>query len=125
MDKERKPYARYCIVRELLTMWSGDAADTGSLFRQFVITSNEFTSTVGTFQLFGLEGASAGVKDGKFATSDEDPKVLFDKDFDGVESAVKHFEELVSDAKKMRFKPITTMQILEFEDKLRHSKASD
>jgi len=102
-------------------MWRGDAAEPGSLFREFVITSNEFNSTLGTFQVYGLEGASAGIKDGKFATSGEEPLVLFDKDFDGLQGAAKQFERLVSEAQKAGFQKITMMDIIEFEDKARRS----
>jgi hypothetical protein len=119
MAKAKKYYARYYIVREMLTMWAGAAANPGSLFRQFVITSNEFTSTLGTFQVYGLAGASGGIKEGKFTTSDEEPTVLFDEDFDGLDSAAKQYEQLVAEAKQRGFKPVTMMEYLEFESKLR------
>jgi len=122
MATARKPYARYYIVRGEQTMWRGDAANPGSLFRQFVITSNEFNSTQGTFQVLGLEGASGGIKDGKFAPSDAEPTVLFDKDFDGLDSAAKQFDQLIAEAQQRGFKPITMMDILEFEDKARRSQ---
>jgi len=64
------------IVRGVQTMWRGDAAEVGSPFREFVITSNEFNSTLGTLQVFGLDGVSSGIKDGKFAPSDAEPTVL-------------------------------------------------
>ena len=105
-------------------MWRGDAAEAGSPFREFVITSNEFNSTLGTFQVFGLEGASGGIKDGKFAASDAEPTVLFDGDFDGLDSAVKQFDRLVTEAQQQGFKPITMMEMIEFEDKLRGSRKS-
>jgi hypothetical protein len=124
MATAKKPYARYYIVRELQTMWRGEAADPGAKFRQVAITSNEFNSTLGIFQVFALEGASAGIKDGKFTTSDEEPEVLFDKDFDGLDSAAERFELLVSEAQKAGFHPTTTMEILEFEDKVRRSQQS-
>lgn len=97
METEKKVYARYYIVRELKTMWRGDAAETGSLFREFVITSNQFTSTLGTFQVYGLEGASGGIKDGKFSPSDAEPTLLFDEDFNGLDAAAKQFEHLVKE----------------------------
>ncbi len=122
MATAKKHYARYYIVRGLQTMWRGDAAEVGSPFREFVITSNEFNSTLGTFQVFGLEGAGGGIKDGKFAASDTEPTVLVDKDFDGLDSAVKQFNQLVTEAQQCGFKPITMMEILEFEDKLRGSQ---
>lgn len=122
MARAKKHYARYYIVRGLQTMWLGDAAEVGSPFREFVITSNEFNSTIGTFQVLGLEGASGGIKDGRFAPSDAEPTVLFDKDFDGLDAAVKQFEQLVVEAQRHGFKPITMMEMVEFEDRLRRSQ---
>ncbi len=119
MATAKKYYSHFYVVRDMLTMWAGDAGNPGSLFRQFVITSNEFTSTQGTFQVYGLEGASGGVKDGKFTTSDAEPTLLFDKDFDGLDSAAKQYEQLVADAKQRGFRPVTMMEYLEFESKLR------
>ena len=124
MATAKKHYARYYIVRGLQTMWRGDAADSGSPFREFVITSNEFNSTLGTFQVFALEGASGGIKDGKFAASDAEPTLLFDEDFDGLDSAVKEFNQLVTEAQQRGFKPITMMEMIEFEDKLRSAQKS-
>jgi len=49
---------------------------------------------------------------------------LFDKDFDGLDSAVKQFNQLVTEAQQRGFQPITTIEMLEFEDKLRSSKHS-
>ena len=103
-------------------MWRGDAAEPGSPFREFVITSNEFNSTVGTFQVLGLEGLSGGIKDGKFAQSDTELTILFDKDFNGLDEAAKQFDQLVSDSRKLGFQPSTMWDILEFEDKARRSK---
>jgi hypothetical protein len=121
MATAKKHYARYYIVRGEQTMWVGDAAEVGSSFRQFVITSNEFTSSLGIFQVYCLEGASGGIKDGKLAASDAEPTVLFDKDFNGLDAAAKQFEQLIEEAQKRGFKPITMMEILEFEDKRRRS----
>ena len=122
MATAKKAYARYYIVRGNQTMWANDAANPGSLFRQFVITSNEFNSTLGIFQVLGLDGASGGIMDGKFAPSDTEPTVLFDQDFNGLDSAAKQFDQLIVDAQQRGFKPITMMEILEFEDKLRRSQ---
>jgi hypothetical protein len=124
MATAKKHYARYYIIRGHQTMWRGDAAEPGSPFREFVITSNEFNSTLGTFQVFGLEGASGGIKDGKFAQSDAEPTVLFDKDFTGLDEAAKQFDQLVSESRELGFQPITAWDILEFEDKVRLSKQS-
>jgi Type II/IV secretion system protein len=90
-------------------MWRGDPAQIGSRFRTFVITSNEFNSTQGTFQVYGLEAASAGIKDKRLAASDEEPAILFDKDFNGLDSAAKEFDRLVTDAQKGGFQKMTMM----------------
>jgi hypothetical protein len=121
MATAKKAYARYYIVRENEVMWGGDPAVAGTPFRQFVITSNEFVSTLGTFQVYGLEAASGGIKDGRLTTSGE-PSVVFDKDFDGLNAAVKQFEELTKAAEKVGLQRTSMMQILEFEDKLRRAR---
>jgi hypothetical protein len=121
MATAKKAYARYFIVRGFETMWHGDPAQIGSRFRTFVITSNEFNSTQGTFQVYGLEAASTGIKDKRLAASDEEPAILFDKDFNGLDSAAKEFDRLVTDAQKGGFQKMTMMETLEFEDKLRRS----
>src|SRR5208337_5124489 len=95
MAKARKHYSRYYIVRGDQTLWKGDPAEKGSQFRQFLITSNEFNSTLGTFQVYGLEGTGNGIQNGKFATSDDEPRILFDQDFQGLEAAGKQFDDLV------------------------------
>ena len=119
MARGRKPYARYFIVRGHQATWAGNPTQDGARFRQFVITSNEFNSTQGTFQVYGLEGIGKGVKDGKLATSDEEPRVLFDEDFQGLDAAAKKFQALVAEAQACGFKPITLMDLLEFEAKLK------
>ncbi len=122
MATAKKAYARYYIVRGLTTMWQGDPATSGSLFRQVAITSNEFNSTQGVFQVFALEGPGGGIKDGKFARSDAEPTVLADKDFNGLDESVKEFDRLVDEAEQLGFKTISIMDIMEFEDKARRSQ---
>ena len=78
MPKERKNYARYYIVRGHQALWRGDPAEHGAQFRQVVITSNEFNSTQGVFQVYGLEGTGTGIREGKLSISAGDPAVLFD-----------------------------------------------
>lgn len=120
--RARKHYSRYFIVRGNQTLWKGDAAEKGSQFRQFVITSNEFNSTLGTFQVYGLEGTGNGIQNGKFATSDDEPRVLFDQDFVGLEAAGNKFGDLIKQAQADGFEPITFWDILEFETKLQTSR---
>jgi hypothetical protein len=122
MEKERKTYARHFIVRGGVALWNGDAAEAGSRFRQFVITSNEFNSTAGIFQAYALEGTAKGVKDGALLISDQDPKVLFDEDFNGLDSAVKKVKTMVEASEKVGFKVMTMMDHMDFLEKQRQSQ---
>ena len=119
MAEERKVYARYLFNRGLQTLWKGDPAKEGAQFREVAISSDEFNSTQGTFQVYELEGTGLGVKDGKFAGSDKKPRVVFDKDIRGLDEAVKKFTELVKEAEGQGFQRITLIDILEFESKLK------
>ena len=116
---ERKIYARYIFNRGLQTLWKGDAAEAGSQFRSVVLTSDNFNWTIGIFQVYALEGVGKGIQNGKFAGSDNNPKLIFDKDFDGLDAAAKKFNELVDEAKHEEFEPITFMDIIEFEENTR------
>jgi hypothetical protein len=120
--KKEEICARYVIVRGDVALWKGDAAEAGSPFRQFVITSNEFNSTLGIFQAYGIEGIGKGVKDGALIVSEEDPKVLFDADFNGIDGASKKIKELVEGSQKQGFKIVTMMDHCEFLDELRKSR---
>ena len=122
MKKDRKVYSRYIFNRGLQTLWKGDASVAGSPFRSIAITSDEFNSTQGTFQILALEGLGKGVHDGKFAGSDGDPKILFDEDVKGLDAAGKRFDELVTQAEAEGFKRITFMDMIDFEEKLRASR---
>jgi hypothetical protein len=122
MARARKHYSRYFIVRGIQTLWKGDPAERGSQFREVIITSNEFNSTLGTFQVYGLEGVGNGIQNGKFATSDDEPRVLFDQDLEGLEAAGKKFGELIKQAQADGFEPITFWDMLEFEARLQTSR---
>jgi len=119
MPNERKPYARYYIIRGHQALWKGDPSEKGAQFRQLVITSNEFNSTQGIFQLYGLEGTGDGIRDGKLAISESDPKILIDADFNGLDEAVKKFAQIVKETQAQGFKEVTMMDELEFTAKLR------
>jgi hypothetical protein len=123
MAEQRKPYARYIYNRGLQTLWKGDAANAGSQFRSIAIASDQFNSTEGVFQVYALEGVGKGIQNGKFAGSDDDPRVLFDEDLHGLEAAAKQFNELVKDAQRSGFETISFMDMLEFEAKLRDSRS--
>jgi len=61
MTKNHKVYSRYVFNRGLPTLWKGDASDAGSPFRSVAITSDEFNSTQGTFQVLALEDTGRGI----------------------------------------------------------------
>jgi hypothetical protein len=122
MEKERKIYSRYVFNRGLQTLWKGDADKTGSQFRSIAITSDEFNSTQGIFQVLALEGIGRGIQDGKFTSLQNDPKVLFDKDFGDLDEAGKKFDEFILAAEQEGFKKITFMDIIDFEEKAREPK---
>jgi hypothetical protein len=121
MARAKKHYSRYFIVRGDQTLWKGDPAGEGSQFRQFVITSNEFTSTLGTCQVYGLEGTGNGIQNGKLAISDDEPSILFDQEFNGLEAAGRQFKDLVKQSEADGFVRMTFWDILEFEAKLQAS----
>lgn len=119
--KTRKPYARYYIIRGHQALWKGDPADSGAQFRQVVITSNEWNSTQGIFQVYGIEGTGKGIRNGKLAVSENDPTILFDKDFQGLDAAGKQFDQMMQDAQAQGFKPVTLVDELEFQAKLKNA----
>src|SRR6185437_14952594 len=117
-NQQRKVFARYYIVRGHVALWKGDAAQKGSRFRGFAITSNEFFSSLGTFQVYGLEGTGGGIREGQLV-GDENPRVLFDEDFQGLDAAGKKFDELVKDSEASGFRRVTLMDEMEFQAKLK------
>ena len=114
--------ARYIYVRGLQTLWRGDPANPGAFFRSVALVTDQFNSTLGVFQVYALEGTGKGVENGKFAGPDGEPRLLFDKDFDGMDAAARHFEELVKQAVAEGFKIMSMWDQIEFEEKLRASK---
>jgi hypothetical protein len=86
-----------------------------------VITSDEWNSTEGTFQVLALEGIGKGIQNGKLAISQDETQVLFDNDFQAFDAAEKKFKELVEDAQTNGFDRITTIDVMEFESKARKS----
>jgi hypothetical protein len=117
--ENRKHYARYYIVRGHQALWKGDPAENGAQFRQVAITSNEWNSTQGTFQVYALEGTGKGIRDGKLAVSSEDPKVLFDGDFQGLDAAGEKFDQIIKEAQAQGFRLVTLIDELKFQAKLK------
>jgi hypothetical protein len=60
--------------------------------------------------------------DGKVAGSKESPNILFDKDFDGLQTAGEKFGQLIEDAQKEGFKPISIWDELDFQSRQAQSK---
>lgn len=119
---ERKTYSRYNIVRGQGTLWKGNPAQSGAAFREFLITSDDWNSTVAIFQVYAIEGMSQGIKGGTLSIEHKKTKLLCDGDFKGLEAAEKKFKELVDDAIKQGFKELSFFDHADFEQKLRESK---
>ena len=119
LSKERKIYSRYVYNRGLQVLWKGAAAVVGSKRRSIALNSDDLNSTHATFQALALEGIGQGIRHGKFAGTDGDPKVLYDQDIDGLEDAAKKFDELVNVAEGEGFRRITFKDIIRFEEKAR------
>jgi|ERR1043166_2588147 hypothetical protein len=115
MGEEKKIFSRYYIVRENQALWTGNAAENGARFRQICMTSNEWMSSFGIFQVYCLQGTGQGLKDGILQVGP--PELLFDGDFQGLPDADKKFQELVKQAEREGFRELSTMEILEFEAK--------
>jgi hypothetical protein len=114
-----KNYARYYIVRDNQALWRGGPAESGAQFRQVVITSNEWNSTHGLFQVYAIEGTGKGILEGKLAVSDQEPTLLFDGDFQGLDAATKECNQLMQESLARGFKPVTSMDDREFRAKLK------
>lgn len=121
MSTDKASFSRYFINRGLTTLWKGDAAEPGASFRSIVLTSPDFNSTSGPFQVLALEGTGAGVKDGRFAGTQGTTKVLFDEDRDGAEKAAEQYKALIEAAEAEGFSVVTIWDEIEFENKARQS----
>jgi hypothetical protein len=118
MNMAKKSYARYFIIRGNHALWNGDPAVSGSQFRQVVITSNEWNSTEGTFQVYAIEGTGRGIVGAELSVLLE-PTVLFDGDFQGLDAAGEKFERIVNEAQAQGFRSISLIDEQKFQSKLR------
>lgn len=57
----------------------------------------------GTFQVYGIEGASNKTPDGFFTVLTDSRKLIFDRDFAGLEAADMKYRELIDQAIKEGF----------------------
>jgi hypothetical protein len=112
---EKKIFSRYYIVRGNQSLWIGNAVEDGARFRQVCMTSNEWASSFGVFQVYCLQGTGHGLKDGTLEVGP--PELIFDDDFQGQAEADKKFQELVQQAQGEGFRVPSTMDILEFQAK--------
>ena len=84
-----------------------------------MITSDEWFLTTAVFQVYALEGVGKGIVDGKFSV-EPTSKILFDRDVEGLDNAVKLFQDSITDAEKQGFKQLTIVDELKFQSHLRH-----
>jgi GNAT superfamily N-acetyltransferase len=120
MPEEKKIFARYYIVRGNQALWIGDAAENGARFRQICITSNDWASPFGVFQVYCLQGTSKGLKDGTLQIGP--PELLFDGDFQGQGDADRKFNELIEQAKREGFRIPSGIELIEFEAKAQEQR---
>ena len=113
----KKHYARYPYVRGTQALWRGNASEKGAQFRQVVVTSIEWMSTQGVFQVYALEGIGNGIVNGKLSVSPE-PTVLCNDDFQSLDAAGKKFDQLIKEAQEKGFKNVSFIDELEFQAKL-------
>jgi hypothetical protein len=88
--------------------------------RFFISTSlnnlRRISSDSGTFQVLAFSGNGGGMKEGTLVLSRDDPKVLFDVDFDGLEPAKEKYAELARQAGEDGFRAPTMIELLQFEN---------
>jgi hypothetical protein len=120
MPEKKEIFSRYYIVRGNRTLWVGNAVEDGARFRQVCITSNEWASPFGVFQVYCLQGTGQGLKDGTLHVGP--PELLFDNDFQGQADAEKQFAELVKQAESEGFRVPSSIEMLEFQAKAQEQR---
>lgn len=123
MPQEKKIFAKYYIFRRNQALWNGNAAEDGARFRQVCMTSDEWFSPFGAFQVYCLQAAGQGLERGILRVGP--PELLFDGDFNGQAEADKKFEELVRQAEKEGFRVPNMMEVLEFQAKVQEQKKAN
>jgi hypothetical protein len=121
-DKNRHSYARYPIIRGSESFFNGDFSTNGTKCRQIMISSNEFASIHGTFQVYCVEGVSHGIVDGELSVP-LPYSLLFDVDFNDFDAAKTKFTELIEETKKQGFRGFTLMDELNFQSNLNAARA--
>jgi hypothetical protein len=122
MPEQKKVFSRYYIVRGNCALWIGNAAEGGARFRQVCMTSDDWASPFGVFQVYCLQGTGHGLKDGTLHMGP--PELLFDGDFQGQKNADKKFQELIEQAEREGFRVPSTMEMLDFQAKAQEQPAA-
>ena len=102
MSNQKQGYSRYLVVRGHGIFWQGDPS-SGGRFRELFITSDQWSSMAGIFQVYGIEGKSSGLDGGFVSVLEEGKKLIFEGDFAGFDAADAKYKELIADAIKDRF----------------------
>jgi hypothetical protein len=118
MKEEKKFYAKYPFVRANQALWKGNPSEPGTQFRQVVMTSDEWMTNQGMFQVYALEAMGNGIVEGKFFIS-PNPVVLFDDDFKASETAGEKFRQIVKEAQEQGFRAVSLFEELEFQARRR------
>lgn len=105
-EGKKKHYARYVFVRGNQALWKGDASEAGAQFRQVVITSDEWMLIKGHSRSTPLEKASARASSKASLDTEPDPKLLFDRDFKGLEQAAEKFKQIIKEAEDQGFRAV-------------------
>ena len=75
------------------------------------------------FRSMHLKGpAKAYKQDGEFAGPENEPQLMFDEDFDGLDAAVAKFEQIVQDSIVNGFTPFSLMDEMELQARLERMK---
>jgi hypothetical protein len=119
MVAAKKHFARYGFIADIQALWRGDPSQAGAQFREIVMTSADWLSVSGTFQVYALSGTGNGIVNGKFFASE--PTLIFDEDVIGFEAARSRFEKAVTEALGDGFGPISFIEEMEFLAKLQQS----
>jgi hypothetical protein len=117
----KKNYARYIYSRGLTTMWKGDPANPGAVYRSITLVSDAFNETAAPCQVYALEGIGKGIDKGKFAGTRGESTLYFDQDYQTLPEGYRQMKELEAKAQADGFKIMTLADIIEFEEKASRS----
>jgi len=117
---EEKRFAKHSFFRRIQALWIGNPAKNGARFREAGMTSDDWMSPFGAFQVYCVQADSHGLVDGGLRTGP--PELLFDADFQDQVEADRKFEELVREAEAEGFRVPTMIDIIDFQAKAQEQK---